>query len=94
MLRTGISCSLVSINGYFYSLNSWSIFSWNVRLSGLCYVQVFGKTAVDVLLSQGVLAVSHSSKQVKLYSFEHIVNKVVEALLFFMIVWFIGRVVR
>ncbi len=47
---------------------------------------MFGKTAVDVLLSQGVLAVSHSSKQVKLYSFEHIVNKVVEALLFFMIV--------
>ncbi|XP_039503206.1 DDB1- and CUL4-associated factor 17 isoform X1 [Pimephales promelas] len=37
--------------------------------------KVFGKTAVDVLLSQGVLAVSHSSKHVKLYSFEFIVNK-------------------
>ncbi|XP_067299300.1 DDB1- and CUL4-associated factor 17 isoform X2 [Pseudorasbora parva] len=37
--------------------------------------KVFGKTAVDVLLSQGVLAVSHSSKHVKLYSFEYIVNK-------------------
>lgn len=47
---------------------------------------MFGKTAVDVLLSQGVLAVSHSSKHVKLYSFEYIVNKVMEALLFLMIV--------
>ncbi len=47
---------------------------------------MFGKTAVDVLLSQGVLAVSHSSKHVKLYSFEYIVNKVMEALLSFMIV--------
>ncbi|RXN07153.1 DDB1- and CUL4-associated factor 17 [Labeo rohita] len=37
--------------------------------------QVFGKTAVDVLLSQGVLAVSHSSKHVRLYSFEYIVKK-------------------
>ncbi|XDV31078.1 hypothetical protein PO909_033849, partial [Leuciscus waleckii] len=37
--------------------------------------KVFGKTVVDVLLSQGVLAVSHSSKHVKLYSFEYIVNK-------------------
>ncbi|NP_001138261.1 DDB1- and CUL4-associated factor 17 [Danio rerio] len=37
--------------------------------------KVFGKTAVDVLLSQGVLAVSHSSKLVRLYSFEYIVNK-------------------
>uniref|UniRef100_A0A671QJ80 DDB1 and CUL4 associated factor 17 n=1 Tax=Sinocyclocheilus anshuiensis TaxID=1608454 RepID=A0A671QJ80_9TELE len=37
--------------------------------------KVFGKTAVDVLLSQGVLAVSHSSKHVRLYSFEYIVNK-------------------
>nr|XP_055071948.1 DDB1- and CUL4-associated factor 17 [Misgurnus anguillicaudatus] len=37
--------------------------------------KVFGKTAVDVLLSQGVLAVSHSSKHVKLYSFEYILNK-------------------
>lgn len=42
----------------------------------LCCVQVFGKTAVDVLLSQGVLAVSHSSNLVRLYSFEYIVNKV------------------
>lgn len=48
-----------------------------------CHVQVFGKTAVDVLLSQGVLAVSHSSKHVKLYSFEYIVNKVMETLFFF-----------
>ncbi|KAF7709549.1 DDB1- and CUL4-associated factor 17 [Silurus meridionalis] len=37
--------------------------------------KVFGKTVVDVLLSQGVFAVSHSSKCVKLYSFEHIVKK-------------------
>ncbi|TSM68893.1 DDB1- and CUL4-associated factor 17 [Bagarius yarrelli] len=36
---------------------------------------VFGKSVVDVLLSQGVLAVSHSSKSVKLYSFEYIVKK-------------------
>lgn len=57
-----------------------------------CYVQVFGKTAVDVLLSQGVLAVSHSSKHVKLYSFEYIVNKVMETLFFFVNVWFIDPV--
>ncbi|XP_051564087.1 DDB1- and CUL4-associated factor 17 isoform X1 [Myxocyprinus asiaticus] len=37
--------------------------------------RVFGKTVVDVLLSQGVLAVSHSSKHVKLYSFEYILKK-------------------
>ncbi|KAF4086977.1 hypothetical protein AMELA_G00090600 [Ameiurus melas] len=37
--------------------------------------KVFGKSVVDVLLSQGVLAVSHSSKCVKLYSFEYIVKK-------------------
>ncbi|XP_066497338.1 DDB1- and CUL4-associated factor 17 [Hoplias malabaricus] len=37
--------------------------------------KVFGKTVVDVLLSQGVLAVSHSSKCVKLYSIEHIVKQ-------------------
>ncbi|XP_030642588.1 DDB1- and CUL4-associated factor 17 [Chanos chanos] len=36
---------------------------------------VFGRTVVDVLLSQSVLAVSHSTKSVKLYSFEHIVSK-------------------
>uniref|UniRef100_A0A8B9RNQ8 DDB1 and CUL4 associated factor 17 n=1 Tax=Astyanax mexicanus TaxID=7994 RepID=A0A8B9RNQ8_ASTMX len=37
--------------------------------------KVFGKSVVDVLLSQGVLAVSHSSKCVKLYSLEYIVKK-------------------
>ncbi|KAI4886738.1 hypothetical protein NFI96_015747 [Prochilodus magdalenae] len=37
--------------------------------------KVFGKSVVDVLLSQGVLAVSHSTKCVKLYSFEYIVKQ-------------------
>ncbi|KAJ8416852.1 hypothetical protein AAFF_G00327300 [Aldrovandia affinis] len=37
--------------------------------------KAFGSTVVDVILSQGVLAVSHSSKVVKLYSFENIVQK-------------------
>ncbi|XP_062861540.1 DDB1- and CUL4-associated factor 17 [Trichomycterus rosablanca] len=37
--------------------------------------KVFGKTVIDVLLAQGVLAVSHSSKCVKLYNFEYIVKK-------------------
>uniref|UniRef100_A0A3P8Z1F3 DDB1- and CUL4-associated factor 17 n=1 Tax=Esox lucius TaxID=8010 RepID=A0A3P8Z1F3_ESOLU len=37
--------------------------------------QVFGSTVIDVVLSQGVLAVSHSSKTVRLYSFEDILNK-------------------
>ncbi|XP_067115258.1 DDB1- and CUL4-associated factor 17 [Osmerus mordax] len=36
---------------------------------------VFGNTVIDVSLSQGVLAVSHSTKIVKLYSFEHILKK-------------------
>ena len=39
-------------------------------------LQVFGNTVIDVSLSQGVLAVSHSTKVVKLYSFEHILKKV------------------
>uniref|UniRef100_A0AAY4AYW3 DDB1- and CUL4-associated factor 17 n=1 Tax=Denticeps clupeoides TaxID=299321 RepID=A0AAY4AYW3_9TELE len=34
----------------------------------------FGKTVVDAILSQGVLAVSHSSSCVKLYSFESILD--------------------
>ncbi|KAG9329828.1 hypothetical protein JZ751_028937 [Albula glossodonta] len=37
--------------------------------------RVFGSTVVDVVLSQGVLAVSHSSKVVRLYSFENILQK-------------------
>uniref|UniRef100_A0A3B4CU12 DDB1- and CUL4-associated factor 17 n=1 Tax=Pygocentrus nattereri TaxID=42514 RepID=A0A3B4CU12_PYGNA len=37
--------------------------------------KVFGKSVVDVLLSQGVLAVSHSTKCVKLYNFEYIVKQ-------------------
>ncbi|XP_071378882.1 DDB1- and CUL4-associated factor 17 [Centroberyx affinis] len=37
--------------------------------------KVFGNGVTDVVLSQGVLAVSYSTKSVKLYSFEHIVNK-------------------
>lgn len=36
---------------------------------------VFGGTVTDVVISQGVLAVSHSTKSVKLYSFEHIIKK-------------------
>uniref|UniRef100_A0A8C7PU51 Ddb1 and cul4 associated factor 17 n=1 Tax=Oncorhynchus mykiss TaxID=8022 RepID=A0A8C7PU51_ONCMY len=36
---------------------------------------IFGSTVIDVVLSQGVLAVSHSTKTVKLYSFEDILNK-------------------
>uniref|UniRef100_A0A8C7ZWI5 Ddb1 and cul4 associated factor 17 n=1 Tax=Oryzias sinensis TaxID=183150 RepID=A0A8C7ZWI5_9TELE len=37
--------------------------------------KVFGSGVTDVVLSQGVLAVSHSNKSVKLYSFEHIIQK-------------------
>ncbi|XP_061579517.1 DDB1- and CUL4-associated factor 17 [Cololabis saira] len=36
--------------------------------------KVFGNGITDVVLSQGVLAVSYSNKSVKLYSFEHIVK--------------------
>ncbi|KAM7380546.1 hypothetical protein PAMP_003834 [Pampus punctatissimus] len=36
--------------------------------------KVFGNSVTDVVLSQGVLAVSYSTKSVKLYSFEHIVQ--------------------
>lgn len=64
-----VICALVR---QFCSISSEQIHGYK----GLCYVQVFGKTAVDVLLSQGVLAISHSSKHVKLYSFEYILNKV------------------
>ncbi|KAM4558862.1 DDB1- and CUL4-associated factor 17 [Odontesthes bonariensis] len=37
--------------------------------------KVFGNGVTDVVLSQGVLAVSYSNKSVKLYSFEHIVQR-------------------
>nr|XP_023661776.1 DDB1- and CUL4-associated factor 17 isoform X2 [Paramormyrops kingsleyae] len=37
--------------------------------------KAFGATVVDVLLSQGLLVISHSTKVVKLYSFENIVDK-------------------
>ncbi|KAM6934475.1 DDB1- and CUL4-associated factor 17 [Xenentodon cancila] len=44
--------------------------------------KVFGNGITDVVLSQGVLAVSYSNKSVKLYSFEHIVkNYLTEKLL-------------
>ncbi|XP_040912422.1 DDB1- and CUL4-associated factor 17 isoform X1 [Toxotes jaculatrix] len=37
--------------------------------------KVFGNGVTDVVLSQGVLAVSYSNKSVKLYSFEHIMHR-------------------
>ncbi|MBN3326440.1 DCA17 factor, partial [Atractosteus spatula] len=37
--------------------------------------RVFGNNVVDVMLSQGILAISHSTGMVKLYSFENIVEK-------------------
>nr|XP_057938078.1 DDB1- and CUL4-associated factor 17 [Doryrhamphus excisus]XP_057938079.1 DDB1- and CUL4-associated factor 17 [Doryrhamphus excisus] len=37
--------------------------------------KVFGSGVTDVLLTQGVLAVSYSTKTVKLFNFEHIVKK-------------------
>ncbi|XP_069009899.1 DDB1- and CUL4-associated factor 17 isoform X1 [Embiotoca jacksoni] len=37
--------------------------------------KVFGNGVTDVVLSQGVLAVSYSNKSVKLYSLEHIVQR-------------------
>ncbi|XP_074550204.1 DDB1- and CUL4-associated factor 17 [Halichoeres trimaculatus] len=37
--------------------------------------KVFGNGITDVVLSQGVLVVSHSNKSVKLYSLEHILKK-------------------
>ncbi|XP_068186170.1 DDB1- and CUL4-associated factor 17 isoform X2 [Antennarius striatus] len=37
--------------------------------------QVFGSGVTDAVLSQGVLVVSYSNKTVKLYSFEHIVQR-------------------
>ncbi|XP_034041894.1 DDB1- and CUL4-associated factor 17 isoform X1 [Thalassophryne amazonica] len=36
--------------------------------------KVFGNCVTDVVLSQGVLAISHSTKSVKMYSFEYIVE--------------------
>lgn len=52
-----------------------------VKVSKLMF-QVFGNSVSDVVLSQGVLAVSYSTKVVKLYSFEHIVNEVFLCTLF------------
>ncbi|XP_024919769.1 DDB1- and CUL4-associated factor 17 isoform X2 [Cynoglossus semilaevis] len=37
--------------------------------------KVFGNGVTNVVLSQGILAVSYSNKSVKLFSFEHIVNR-------------------
>lgn len=42
----------------------------------ISFFQVFGNGVTDVVLSQGVLAVSYSNKSVKLYSLEHIVQMV------------------
>lgn len=43
---------------------------------------MFGSGVTDVVLSQGVIVVSYSNKSVKLYSFEHIVQKVYNMYLF------------
>lgn len=40
------------------------------------FFQGFGSGITDVVMSQGVLAVSYSNKKVRLYSFEHIVQRV------------------
>lgn len=42
----------------------------------ILFFQVFGNGVTDVVLSHGVLVVSYSNKSVKLYSFEHIVQRV------------------
>lgn len=51
-------------------------------LISLFIIQVFGNGITDVLLSQGVMVVSYSNKLIKLYSFEHIVQKVDSMFLF------------
>lgn len=40
------------------------------------FFQVFGNGVTDVVLSQGVIVVSYSNKSVRLYSFEHVVQRV------------------
>lgn len=42
----------------------------------MLFLQVFGNGVTDIVLSQGVLAVSYSNKSVKLYSLEHILHRV------------------
>ncbi|KAJ8012780.1 hypothetical protein DPEC_G00046430 [Dallia pectoralis] len=48
-----------------------------LKLVGILEINksIFGSTVIDVVLSQGVLAVSHSSKTVRLYSFDDILSK-------------------
>lgn len=50
---------------------------WYVTIKmQISFFQVFGNGVTDVVLSQGVLVVSYNNKSVKLYSFEHIVQRV------------------
>ncbi|XP_070771296.1 DDB1- and CUL4-associated factor 17 [Enoplosus armatus] len=48
-----------------------------VQIVGILEInkKVFGNGVTDVVLSQGVLAVSYSNKSVKLFSFEHILQR-------------------
>ena len=55
---------------------SFSIVSLGFIQKSIILFHVFGNGVTDVVLSQGVLAVSYSNKSVKLYSFEHIVQRV------------------
>lgn len=64
-----------SIKGYVDFLDFVKLFIVSVSFS-LSFLQVFGNGVTDVVLSQGAIVVSYSNKSVKLYSFEHIVQKV------------------
>ncbi|KAL0963832.1 hypothetical protein UPYG_G00314190 [Umbra pygmaea] len=50
-----------------------------LKLVGILEISksVFGSTVLDVVLSQGVLAISHSTKTVRFYSFEDILKRYV-----------------
>lgn len=69
-------------SGFDLTLQSTSISCAKLLTYNFFVFQVFGNGVTDVVLSQGVIVVSYSNKSVKLYSFEHIVQKVYNMYLF------------
>uniref|UniRef100_A0A3P9N9F1 Ddb1 and cul4 associated factor 17 n=1 Tax=Poecilia reticulata TaxID=8081 RepID=A0A3P9N9F1_POERE len=65
----------ISQNGIYLHMAIFRVFP--LQIVGILEINKkgFGRGVTDVILSQGVLAVSYSNKSVKLYSLEHIVKK-------------------
>ncbi|XP_041663192.1 DDB1- and CUL4-associated factor 17 [Cheilinus undulatus] len=61
--------------GTVMTLTIFKVFPLEIVGSLEINTKVFGSDVADVILSLGILVVSHSNKSVRLYSFEHILKK-------------------